>query len=94
MHLACHGEFNPSEPLDSALYLAGEDRLTLRGLLDGNLELSSQRLAVLSACQTGLTEFERVPDEVIGLPADSCRPGFQERCPRSGRSTTSPLPCW
>ena len=76
VHLACHGEFNPSEPLDSALYLAGEDRLTLRGLLDGNLELSSQRLAVLSACQTGLTEFERVPDEVIGLPAGFLQAGI------------------
>jgi len=69
LHLACHGGFDPEEPLDSALYLAGGDRLTLRNLLDGNLDLSSQRLAVLSACQTGITEFNRIPDEVIGLPA-------------------------
>ncbi len=27
------------------------------------------RLVVLSACQTALTEFERIPDEAIGLPA-------------------------
>jgi CHAT domain-containing protein len=69
LHLACHGGFDPNERLDSALYLSGGDRLTLRDLLDGNLDLSRQRLAVLSACQTGITEFERVPDEVIGLPA-------------------------
>jgi CHAT domain-containing protein/tetratricopeptide (TPR) repeat protein len=69
LHLACHGAFNPNEPLDSALYLAGGGRLTLRDLLDGNLDLSSQQLTVLSACQTGITEFSRVPDEVIGLPA-------------------------
>ena len=68
LHLACHGGFDPDEPLDSALYLAGGDRLTLRDLLDGNLDLSSQQLAVLSACQTGITEFNRIPDEVIGLP--------------------------
>ena len=75
LHLACHGGFDPNEPLDSALYLAGGDRLTLRDLLDGNLDLSSQRLAVLSACQTGITEFERVPDEVIGLPAGFLQAG-------------------
>jgi CHAT domain-containing protein len=75
LHLACHGGFDPGEPLDSALYLSGGDRLTLRDLLDGNLDLSSQRLAVLSACQTGLTEFERVPDEVIGLAAGFLQAG-------------------
>ena len=75
LHLACHGGFDPNEPLDSALYLSGGDRLTLRDLLDGNLDLSSQRLAVLSACQTGITEFDRVPDEVIGLPAGFLQAG-------------------
>jgi CHAT domain-containing protein len=75
LHLACHGGFAPDEPLDSALYLASGDRLTLRGLLDGNLDLSSQQLAVLSACQTGITEFNRVPDEVIGLPAGFLQAG-------------------
>ena len=39
-HLACHGSFNVTEPLDSALHLAGMDRLTLRDLLDGDLDLS------------------------------------------------------
>ena len=76
LHLACHGGFNPNEPLDSALYLSGEERLTLRDLLDGNLDLSSQRLAVLSACQTGITEFEQVPDEAIGLPAGFLQAGI------------------
>ena len=75
LHLACHGGFDLSEPLDSALYLAGGDRLTLRELLDGDLDLSSQRLAVLSACQSGITEFQRVPDEVIGLPAGFLQAG-------------------
>ena len=94
LHLACHGRFDPEEPLDSALYLAGEDRLTLRDLLDGNLDLSSQRLAVLSACQTGITEFQRVPDEVIGLPTGFLRSGSQAWWPRSGRSATGPPRCW
>ena len=75
LHLACHGGFDLSEPLDSALHLSGGDQLTLRELLDGDLDLSSQRLAVLSACQTGITEFERVPDEVIGMPAGFLQAG-------------------
>jgi CHAT domain-containing protein len=75
LHLACHGGFDAGEPLNSALYLSRGDRLTLRDLLDGNLELSSQRLAVLSACQSGITEFTQVPDEMIGLPAGSLQAG-------------------
>ena len=75
LHLACHGGFDLNEPLDSALYLSGGDRLTLRDLLDGDLDLSSQQLAVLSACQSGITEFQRVPDEVIGLPAGFLQAG-------------------
>jgi CHAT domain-containing protein len=69
LHLACHGGFDATEPLDSALYLADGDRLTLRELLDRDLDMSSPQLVVLAACQTGMTEFNRVPDEVIGLPA-------------------------
>jgi CHAT domain-containing protein len=76
LHLACHSNFDPREPLDSGVYLSGADRLTVRDLLDGDLDLSSQVLAVLSACQTGLTEFNRVPDELIGLPAGLLRAGI------------------
>jgi len=76
LHLACHGSFDVNEPLDSALCLSAGDRLTLRELLDGDLDLSSQQLAVLSACQTGLTEFNLVPDEVIGLPAGFLQAGI------------------
>jgi CHAT domain-containing protein len=75
LHLACHGEFDHREPLNSALYLSGGEQLTLRDLLDGDLDLTSQCLAVLSACQTGIIEFSRVPDEVIGLPAGFLQAG-------------------
>jgi CHAT domain-containing protein/tetratricopeptide (TPR) repeat protein len=76
LHFACHATFEVAEPLDSALSLSGRDELTLRDLLAGTLDLSSQRLAVLSACQTGITEFERVPDEVVGLPTGFLHAGI------------------
>ena len=57
LHFSCHGTFEVRQPLDSALSLAGAETLTLRDLLDGGLDLSAARLAVLSACQTGIVDF-------------------------------------
>jgi CHAT domain-containing protein len=68
VHFSCHGVFDPNEPLASGLLLAGEERLTLADLLD-RLALNCTRLVVLSACQTAITDFNRLPDEAIGLPA-------------------------
>ncbi|KPL21530.1 MAG: hypothetical protein AMJ93_09430 [Anaerolineae bacterium SM23_84] len=75
LHFSCHGIFDVEEPLDSALFLSGNDTLTLRDLLDGDLDLSASRLAVLSACQTGITDFLKVPDEAVGFPAGFLQAG-------------------
>ncbi|PYQ54729.1 MAG: hypothetical protein DMF53_29085 [Acidobacteria bacterium] len=70
IHLACHGKFDPGEPLDASLMLARGERLTLRDLLDDpSLRSQRTRLAVLSACQTAITEFWNVPNEALGLPS-------------------------
>lgn len=69
LHIACHGEFRPSDPMESALLLAGEEKITLHMLLTGGVSLSAPRLAVLSACQTANVEFRSLPDEVLGLPS-------------------------
>jgi tetratricopeptide (TPR) repeat protein len=74
LHFACHGVFDLATPLDSALLLAGGDRLTVRDLLDGGIDLSAARLAVLSACQTALSDQE-IPDEILGFPAALLRAG-------------------
>lgn len=74
LHFACHGVFNPVVPLESSLILTGEDRLTLSDLLD-KLRLQDVRLAVLSACQTAVTDFRHAPDEAIGLPAGFLQAG-------------------
>jgi CHAT domain-containing protein/tetratricopeptide (TPR) repeat protein len=75
LHFSCHGAYGSDEALDSALFLSGDDTLTLRDLLDGGLDLSASRLAVLSACQTGITDFLSAPDEAIGFPAGFLQAG-------------------
>lgn len=75
LHFSCHGKFNDVEPIDSALFLSGGEALKLSDLLDGNLDFSRSRLAVLGACQTGISDFRRVPDEAVGFPAGFLQAG-------------------
>jgi len=75
LHLACHGRFDNTNPLQSALFLAGEDTLSLSDILRGGFDISSVRLAVLSACQSGVTEFWDKPDEAVGFPAGFIQAG-------------------
>jgi len=67
VHFACHGEFNFESPLESALKLANEERLTLADIF--GLSLNQCRLVTLSACETGLTDPTSISDEYIGLPS-------------------------
>src|SRR5205807_1809002 len=76
-HFACHGKFEIREPLDSALLLADNTRLALRDLLNTEPEnLARMQMTVLSACQTALTDFQHLPDEVIGLHAGFLQAGI------------------
>ena len=81
-HFACHGKFNLLEPLQSALWLAKPDLLTLETMLKGppsdqanpataskGLVLPRTRLVVLSACETGLVDPGDLADEYVGLPS-------------------------
>jgi CHAT domain-containing protein len=76
-HFACHATTNLLSPLDSALVLARDDRLSLRTLIglrpDGASGLGA-RLAVLSACETHLPG-KVLPDEVVGLPTGLLQAG-------------------
>ncbi|WP_433825961.1 CHAT domain-containing protein [Actinoplanes sp. CA-015351] len=68
LHFACHGSYDSDDPLRSGLHLAGDDRLTLRDLLNIR-RLEGIELVVASACQTALSDVLRTQDEAMGLPA-------------------------
>ena len=62
IHLACHGEFRPDNPLFSALHLSGGS-LTVRDAYELNLQCE---LVALSACETGISAVSP-GDDLAGL---------------------------
>ncbi|MDQ1707397.1 MAG: hypothetical protein QOJ88_608 [Pyrinomonadaceae bacterium] len=62
IHLACHGQFRPDNPLFSSLHL-GDGYLTVRDCYDLNLHCN---LVTLSACETGVNAVAP-GEELIGL---------------------------
>lgn len=62
IHLACHGQFRPENPMFSSLHLA-DGRITVRDICSHDL---AAELVVLSACETGLSKVF-AGDEILGL---------------------------
>lgn len=62
VHLACHGQFRPDNPLFSSLHL-GDGWLTVRDAYNLNLHCA---LVTLSACETGVSTVAP-GDELLGL---------------------------
>jgi CHAT domain-containing protein len=75
LHLSCHGQFNSWEPLESGILLSDAEQLTVTNLISTGA-LANARLAVLSACQTAITDFNELPEEAIGLPGGFIQAGF------------------
>jgi CHAT domain-containing protein/tetratricopeptide (TPR) repeat protein len=71
LHFSTHGSAGWDHPLESALLLA-DGKLTLNDLL--KLRLPGARLAVLSACETGIPGTD-LPDEVVSLPSGLLQAG-------------------
>lgn len=67
VHFSCHGFFNFVSPLESALILANDERLTLAEIF--SLTLNKCRLITLSACETGIADPHSISDEYISLPS-------------------------
>ena len=66
-HFASHGTFSWQDARQSALVMHGMELLSVGRLLETE-GLGRPRLVVLSACETGLYDIGRNPDEFIGLP--------------------------
>ncbi len=67
IHLASHGEFDPLNPLFSAVRLAKDDKADGRLQADEIFGLDIRAdLVVLSACQTGLGDIKS-GDDVVGM---------------------------
>lgn len=74
LHFSCHGIFAwGDDPMASGLHLH-DAPLTLSQII-GTMNLSTTRLVTLSACDTGITDVRRSPDEFIGLPAGFMQAG-------------------
>ena len=73
IHYAGHSSYNWRDPLQSGLQLA-DKAYTLSDVLNG-LDLSACRLVTLSACETGITESQKAPDEYVGLSAGFLQAG-------------------
>ena len=75
LHVAGHAESLPSRPLESRIFLSGDEVLSVADLLassvGGNVEL-----VVLTGCETA-DIGARAPDEVVGLPAGMIVAGAQ-----------------
>ena len=75
-HFACHGTADLNEPLQSGLKMS-DGLLTLNDLFALKLtggDRTGIRLAILSACETGLPGLE-LADEAIGLPTGLLQAG-------------------
>jgi CHAT domain-containing protein len=75
LHFACHGCFDLDNALASRLEFSGAEPLTLQEMLAGAARPVRARLAVLSACQSAVSDFRRLPDEFISLPAGLLQAG-------------------
>jgi CHAT domain-containing protein len=68
-HFSSHGTFAWDDARKSALLMHGGERLSVGRLLESEATLGRPRLVVLSACETGLYDIDRNPEEFVGLPA-------------------------
>jgi CHAT domain-containing protein/tetratricopeptide (TPR) repeat protein len=74
VHLACHGRYDWTTLMQSALQLAGDEYLRLEETTSALLS-AHIRLAFLSACETGISSVGGLADEYLGFSAALHRAG-------------------
>jgi CHAT domain-containing protein len=75
LHFACHGIFEVGKPLLSRIELSNGEPLTLQDFLEGDARGLNAGLAVLSVCQSAISDVRELPDEFIGFPAGLLQAG-------------------
>jgi CHAT domain-containing protein/Tfp pilus assembly protein PilF len=65
LHFSCHGNYDMENPFASGLKMS-DDKLTLTDIINSNLR--QNWLTTLSACETGMVDFQSATDEHFGLP--------------------------
>jgi CHAT domain-containing protein/tetratricopeptide (TPR) repeat protein len=88
VHFSTHAVFQVTDPFQSGLVLANGEQLKLEELLP-LLKNSSVREVILSACETGLAQAHRRPDEFLGFPT-----AFLEHGARTVIATQWPVDDW
>lgn len=68
----CHGKWAARDPTNNGIVLA-DGVLTLQDIR--NLDLSEAETIVLAACDSGLIESNRTPNEFLGLPSSFLEAG-------------------
>lgn len=68
LHVAGHGGFQSDSPEHSHFQLTGGERLSVAEIMDSR-RFAGVRLVVVTACSMGASDYLRLPDEVLGLPA-------------------------
>lgn len=67
VHFSCHGRYVWGDPERSGLELAEGQRLSMEDI-QHQCRFAKDSIVLLSACETGVTDFRRLPSEGFGLP--------------------------
>lgn len=67
LHFATHAQYAYLSPFDACLKLSADKKLTLIDIFE--LSFSECQLVTLSACKSGIVDFDNASDEYIGLPS-------------------------
>ena len=67
LYFAGHAAFDRIKPLESGWFLAGRDTLTVQEVYGLGKRTSALCAVIMSACQSGVVEGSRAPDEPLGF---------------------------
>ncbi|THH14121.1 hypothetical protein EUX98_g9647, partial [Antrodiella citrinella] len=76
LHLACHRDQQPTNPLQSGFIMRDGERLTVEMLMQVKEQMGEACVAMLGACHTAGNDSER-PDEAINLASVMLFVGFR-----------------